>query len=855
MLPILASMVSDSGPMAHPDIMLPWRLSDFDGKYKLKVEVTAYFRRFNWRLLFLVGLYSALISTYALTMGRKIAPVASQNELEQACLAVADELSKVSVPGQRLGKIGLCDFEPADAGALGNRGGRQTSLNTLYATLRLDGMLAKRLQSDLMGRLVKEDLVEAKNLELALTALLRRSIHAPQTPGSLSNLKNQDSIYGKAFRIIAESGHNRERRLVGLNIDLGKLKSQLYSSRSPAPEASAVFVQDGRYRAYYDVPVIDGQIVRFYQSADKNVIVSPDDFQLTDDDTVPSAVLLEATFESLETKDAGKIKTKQNACVLIGARPVSPKNSVMMFSFPHGSLASFNSLFEVITFKNWNKPGQWKRTVVGPVPGSGHFISPMSETLADAISGDAIVVALYHWLFSLGPYVNPEALDRMMLERWADKKIVALERKEPALPVVASNSALLRDTGAANFALLNQSDPNGLGQKILQLAFAAGSLSRLFPSSALPLNVDNKGQCGLFGQSTFDHKLIRDFLTDLYRSNLAGVETRSTAAQIIDEVDIAIGKSESDLVLLREELRLIANDIELVRQGKPALRGKYKGALPAMQKKRQQIIDSITTEMTAKKKYDQIRERATIAVGNAQKIVEMTFELCSHMSRFAAQGLNRIDDGIDGYLLSQSVMFVPHQNPITEKEIYSAAAAKGNERLSWTSSRFQVIDSPSGQAKVNGRPIAEVLRMQAQTKCNRAMFVVLNSDALTRSSHNGVCILDRSPFINTGIPHGQLSFYAPDAVRTGDSPQVRWSVLLRDLVAYKDIGGDPVPAMQPRWCLDLDMGEEECPGLACEIQLRTPIPVLDDLPLGSMLQNTTGRETVPLVPPAPPELL
>lgn len=773
------------------------------------------------RLYALIGFNSLLISLYALSMSQKIAPAASQNDLEKAAISVAEDLSGLTVLCKRLGRIGLCDRS-----TLGG-----TSLNRLLATLRLDGLLARQLQSAYLTKLVEADFVEVQKAQVELASLLRQSIrsHAPD-PASGQKM----SIYDKAYKIISESSHNKERRLVSLRIDLGRLENNEITSlvRVPEDEESAAHAHSSCYIADRDIPDFNGHNVRFYQTADRPLVVSSKDFVSEDPSDISSVVLLEATFELTENKKGKKNLIRQNACVVVGAPPAVPHSSVLMLSFPQGNLKMFSSLWDVLSFTSWNKPGRWRQAVGDAVPGNGHLETAESILPSLMPVDKSLATAFYHWLFSLGPNVRTSLLNRMLNQRWPEDALISVpaasgERKY-APP--SYNTALLRDNGAANFAFLYQSDSGELGQKNLQAAFDAKSLTEILPPSSLPLNVDAAGVCRLPEQTNMDSQLIQQFLKDLYWSNFAGIESRALAGNVILRMDAAVSKSESEIIELRQALSSIHADL-----------------------KPEQIKTRIENEESKIAGYNRVREQAGIVMANAQKTIELTFELSSHMNRFAAQGLNRIVDREPGYLLSRGLLFVPHCKPVSEEEIY--AQAKERQIVSrWASPDFLVVGKPSEKATINGLSLAAFWGRQPQSSANAPLFVIFSSEMLTRNANAKIRVLDKSPFANTGISPWQFIYHGSDALRTGDKLPVRWSMLIRDLVAYKEKeSGEPLPALQPRWCLDLRMDDETCPGLACEIQLRAPVPVAAELPTGLVLQNLEGKETVPLIPPAPPE--
>lgn len=113
-----------------------------------------------------------------------------------------------------------------------------------------------------------------------------------------------------------------------------------------------------------------------------------------------------------------------------------------------------------------------------------------------------------------------------------------------------------------------------------------------------------------------------------------------------------------------------------------------------------------------------------------------------------------------------------------------------------------------------------------------------------------------TPFANTGLGNAELCYFAPHSIETGSQQAVSWSVLIRDLVySMADGQGSPIRSSAPMWCHELGMDEDPCPGLAVEIQIRTPIPKIDKSLSGSYLQDPDGGAPIALFPPLPADLL
>ncbi len=782
-------------------------------------------------LALLMCLYTLLITFSCLVVGTRFVPPVTRSEVEGAALDVARTLATVSVTSRRFGAIRLCD-------TVNDNGTSTPGLNSLAATIRLDGIIAKTLGMDYITQLVQKDAEEIEHLNKELAHNLYRVI---QPNYYLDTRGERISIYERAYKAVTRGSQGRT--LVGLKINLGKLQSYPLNSMTPAVRSAgleSLKYDDGKYYiCHMPIPVADSKSVSFYELAPEPMLVDGSQFIGGSPAETSSVVLLEATFESLDNSGFRKIVTRETSCAVVGGTAIKPVDGALVLSFPSGGLNQFSSLKDIATCRAWNKSGEWQQAVDGPVPGEGHLAPPLGIETADAPPGEAIALSIYHWMVSMGPAIKPELFEKMFLVPFPAATVVKNKLSESnTRSQKYSNSAIVRDTGAARFALLSQSKPQGLGQQILGTAF---SRALSYPGSAIPVAVDQNGTCRLAGRDDCDSALVRDFLNDLYKTNVAAIETKSVAELVMKRVENAKQECFAKIAVLTEEKRSLSS--------------------PAQAAGKLLVDEKIRQEETNKTKYTQVAELAIVASTHSKKAIEATYEMAGEMSRFASLGLDRVTgDTCSGYILSRSLVFVPHTRALSETDLYESAEVKlpggSKPKVSdWLQTIFEVAETPDETMRVNGIPIVQFWQTEPRPLNNGPKFVILSSGELRAKGYGRPCVLNFSPYSSGGVGRSQLLYYAPEAVHSERIPEVHWSLLIRDLVAFQDAGaGHPPSSETPAWWTDSHL-EGDVPALCVEVQVRTPVPSIPDIPSGTSVQDPNLRESIPLVPPMPAELL
>jgi hypothetical protein len=793
----------------------------------------------------LLLLSAVIVSAYVLVVHNLTVRGTSQDAAQKAAIHVAERLLTVSVSNNRFGQVGICDI-PDEQRLIGQaKRPRITGLNTLKASLKTADLAATNLGLRHFRAQIIADLAEIDTLQRELSRAFSEAVRPKLSQASPVSGENEESIYQSAFRIAAES-RKVDEHLIGLKIRLGRVTNAQLSSMAPGPAGYVAtpsnFSAEGTYKANLPIAIAGGKTVEFYPIGSKCAVAKPSDFQISDSQ-FPTAVFIEATYKSRQKDIDLEFIMTRTACATIGAPPVTPPTSVFLISFPHGAPAGLHKVHDLLSGKAWIKNGEWLQTAGGNIPGEGHLAPPLGLRVGEMKASEAIELSLYHWILASGPRVSPERLSKLVNIDWSEQQLAQenarLQKRESTH---APNSALTKDTGARLHALLYQSGAGGAGQEMLKNAFDANTSERGFPQSALPLVVDAQGNCSISGNANFDEQLVKDFMESVHNTNVAGLESASIAHRVVERLELANKQLDQNLSLLTEELQSI--NFKLGRTG--TIDQKQSKAL----RLRQSDLSLSRAELLEKQKqYQSTIQRAYRVERNGKAAADATYALAADLRSYAKDGITRVSN--DVYQIGKDYAFTSLPRPVTEEDIYKKEPDPKTQALEqgWLAVQFDVFSQkPTGGPPFRAEPV-----LPAQP-----LFVVLDSKQLTGrdDAEPRLQLLPSSPFYDTGLPEGELFFYALDSFTTGTRPRVAWSVLLRDMVAFRrDDGEQFLMSKQARWCLDEDPNTAGCPGLACEVQIRAPVPLLPELPLGTFVVNPVTQERVSQIPPTPSAMI
>lgn len=761
-----------------------------------------------------------------------------QNAVEQAALLAIEEMSLVTCDDARFGRVGLCD-----------RGGptRVLGINTLMASLRLNLLIAERLGLRTISGMVKDDLEAADIVcEKLREQLLKEAFAEEQKEPGVEGT----SIWSRVGRVLQDSTRNTGEQLKTYNVSVGHLTKPLVTT-TPAPDFELSFAREGNYLSGTDIALPQGRPLRFTEIRPRATFVDPKLFTAEPQYLPPSVVRVTATFDVPAQGKTPARSVVRSACVVLGARYDAPAPASLLISFPFGAPPQFTSLRTLLGFSNWTGSGTWLQAAEGAVPGAGHLRGTSDDTTGAAVlPQQAVQVAFYHWLLQSGPGVKLDRVRELLDSPWP----LSAAEGEAAN---RQNSALTHDTGARSYAVINQSGPGGTGQQLLAEAFKAKLSTRSFPASALPLFIDQEGKCNLPGRQGLDRNFVLNFIDDLYETNLASIESHNIARMVLNRMNLSIEQQLINVGMEKEELHSIEQRLARLKAAShPASSVETSKEVQQQETLRKLKLEAVERANQRLKEHEEIRTRARLALRNADTAWLATWEIGSKLNFYTKGGLHRVGEPYFGYLLSGKQVFIPQNVPISEDDIYAQHGGTAPPSTSpFLSTKYQVLINADDKCIVEGLPLADARTRFHSPSSASPCFFAWTSAQLCSDQKLETRALRQSPFENSGIESSQLVYLAADAIRTGQSPEVTWSLLIRDQVAYKGHGrGEPVLGHQG-WCSQNTLTFEQCPGLACEIQVRAPLPLLLDLPGGPSVTGPGEGQRVSLMPPTPLSML
>jgi hypothetical protein len=827
----------------------------------------------------MIALYVGVVNLF--TAQRKQSDV-----VENAAVLAARELSQITVQHISFGEVGLCDLPQSHA-----RG-----IDGVYETLTIDGDVADDLKQKLMQTLVDKDLQTAKKLEkeLAQKLILAVEPDTAQVPETRSapdeEREDQDnSVYRHIYRMISSDREAQNSSSVELTVQLGKAKSPIIS-------------RDCEIR-----------------------LIDPSEFVPADDKHAPYLVLVRATYEK-RSKNKSTAKVVKQACALIASPTIAAAPAAFMINFPQGIPPQFRSAADILNYKKWTNKGDWQQAVGSEVPGKGSLAPPLETSMANMSPSDAMAVALYHWLKSAGTTIDPDRAVELINSQWQLSTLgqASAEHKEYVLDITTEqgqgsiNSCLARDTGAREYSIMNQTGPESVGQTALCRAFSVADQAgqtinqAVFPQSALPLVVDQNGNCNLSGRTGFDHALVQDFLRSVHDTNIAAIASLALAKQFTTQTNTALSQSEQRIFIEKQELASVSSrlarlldDAKKQQSVMPAAKEKQPGQFtssseepaPAQGDDMQRIISlanerieslksSIKTDELEQRRYLETLKLANHAIANANRAATATFELCTHAFKLC-QGIRRLNSPPHSFLIGNKYVFIANTAPLQESDFLSATATLGGTNTPsttsdgtstpvqsaaspWFSANLETVVSAEtafggniDKISAEGKQLAQLLKEPLVNSSFPFGVVILDSRTLGKSASGQPApqTYNQYPFANIAIPPGECLYYSQNAIETGKKPAVAWSVLLRDLVSSYSTGtpnsgtmyGAPIQSQERDWCAVREGGP--CPGLACELQIRCPLPIINDLTEDSYLKNPSTNGQIPQIPPVPPDML
>lgn len=371
------------------------------------------------------------ISMFALAYTRMIGAHAEQKTaIEAAALASARDLSRIVINDPTFGYVGLADSAPTGKQLMATDGFplEVRSINTIFATIRLDMIVADQLDNDVMKRLCLRDYAAAQTAKINLASAIQASIKKGVTCTDLDGAKF--SVYADALsayesNIVRMTGGAGSGSLKpdSLKLTLGFESGLSTSTKFPQPQSSSQVSDNQRvdddYKAFVNIPY-GGRNFDF-TACDKDVeLVHLQSFSTDASNYPPGAIADVIKCEADETIVTSHSETGQRRTDVLHAAAcanpaslgfVDPHPGALVFAFPTGMMPELGKPGDI--FNNLQITKSPTDTLTSP--GANDWPQgALSEASVLATThpqfGDLLAVATYDWLRRSGPNVDLASL-------------------------------------------------------------------------------------------------------------------------------------------------------------------------------------------------------------------------------------------------------------------------------------------------------------------------------------------------------------------------------------------------------------------------------------------------------------
>ncbi len=350
--------------------------------------------------------------------------------IEAAALAAARAITKIVVETDEIGFVSLSDYAPTGKGTEAGDGFSLpvTGINTLLATVRLDMIIADKLDDALFKKMAKRDYQTAMKVKDKLITVLTQSMD------SGASFKDHDGnpvdVYDEA---VAAYKSNQVRLHRGASVapltvqlDLGCATNTSSNTPIPSPSGDAD-VDDskqifGCYKAYVDVPYDNNSFV-FAATSTAVTLIDPKNFAMTAQTPyfIPSVVRCQADHQYTIKDSTGaqkNIRIHDVACAQ-AANNLDPRPSAgaLTFSFPDGMVSGLDSPLTIFTASNLQSaPVDTLETPVDTDYPDGQLADTVIDVLPDEHpkANEIARVALYDWIRRGGTNPNIRILIDML---------------------------------------------------------------------------------------------------------------------------------------------------------------------------------------------------------------------------------------------------------------------------------------------------------------------------------------------------------------------------------------------------------------------------------------------------------
>lgn len=809
-----------------------------------------------------------LIAVYILVMGRLNVDRSLEDPVKVQAISIANQLVALTETHSSFGHISICDTAVEDFHGYGTQTHRTTSLNAAKASLHSAAMVARGLGSAIQEQHIVQDLNALDSVEQRLIAKIFTAIATPtdNAPGA------QASIHARVLKALQEKDPT-DLKTVALTIRLGRYSDKKLMRTNPLPqsEISEPYADHGYFKTDFPVPVTKDRIVRFYPYADQITVVEPNNFIEAATGALPNAVLLEIKYEPKGTTNARSVFKVRRLCALLGGTAPQAVPTCFLFRFPQGLPESFNTPAAFLNAEKWIATGTWQQAWNGTVPGSGQLKLSIDPVLPKMKPNDAFAIGLYHWIRHLRPAPDPQAILKALNQQIPMPEPKQLGNSETATAPV--NSCLVADTGAREHSFAKTTGADSESQKAIEQCFEYPGRLEEYPQSAMPLFVDRSGNLNLAGRTSFDADLVGRYLTAVYSTNLAALESIATAKLVKKQCSIENRELELKLSIKRQELAAWSRALTaLANKRHAATSDEEADRIQAQMRKSEQAMDflksSCHTIDNRKAQLRYVNELARTVLINGDRCSARTYDLCATTFTLLRNGLHVFDPPANGFLIGRKTIFLPIEDPVKELQFFESASWAATdpyfnpEKVSpWFQKQLPVLVPakdllPTINATVNNKSLYETVSKIGLVDNMPPLTVLMDSRELNSVTKAQLHTAAEYPFAGTPVSEDQAFFYAKSATTTGATKDVVWSVVMRDLVFHENGRGKAIagPA-NTGWERRFQPPLEATNSLAVEFQLRRPLPRIEGMPAGAYITDPSKRLMTPQIPPVPVELM
>lgn len=334
---------------------------------------------------------------------------------EAACLAAAQDLSRIVINDPHYGYVSLSDHPPSGRATLARDGEPLPvyGVNTLVATARLDLLIANNIGNEDLKRLALQDAKEAHRAQMALCDKLAKALAANATEdfrdydgNSIHPFKHARDVYEQNLASMHAADH---LKLKDLRLGLGWLQ-QGGTTTTPVPKPEDLSQTHrgtaalGMYRPFVDV-ACDCEHFYFCGLGAQPSLVDTKYFSKPDGVRPCSIVKIDADLTVCSTSQSAEHTgttdiTHATACAQpSAAKDITPSGS-MALSFPDGLVPNLRTMRDLISDSQLSRHPINVYTAVGgdyPNDSQAELLSDQNHGSVKTVS-QVFAQGLYDWL-------------------------------------------------------------------------------------------------------------------------------------------------------------------------------------------------------------------------------------------------------------------------------------------------------------------------------------------------------------------------------------------------------------------------------------------------------------------------